>query len=145
MPNYYFKRPKSALNPQTVRVAHTTNRWSGRIGADLAKLPCPAIKGPKSLAAFWTTFKQPGQPPTVDFSKDFVLAATTGSSQIDIVPVLYHDGNVRVSLTFGFNNPQPQDGAFIIVSVAREFHDNDGRHVIKSVDGALLTAPGPED
>ena len=74
---YYFKRPKSAQNPQTARVVFAGNRWSGRIDANLAKQPCPAIKGPKSLAAFWHAFKQPGEPPPVDFSRDLVFAATT--------------------------------------------------------------------
>ena len=142
---YYFKRPKSAQNPQTARVVFAGNRWSGRIDANLAKQPCPAIKGPRSLAAFWHAFKQPGEPPPVDFSRDLVFAATTAGSHIDIVPVLYHDGNLSLSLTFGGTNPQPQDGAFILVTVPREFTDNDGPHVIKSINGAPVTAPGPED
>ena len=142
---YYFKRPKSARNPQTARVVFAGNRWSGRIDANLAKQPCPAIKGPRSLAAFWHAFKQPGEPPPVDFSRDLLFAATTPGSHIDIVPVLYHDGNLSLSLTFGGTNPQPQDGAFILVTVPREFNDNDGPHVIKSVNGAPVTAPGPED
>jgi hypothetical protein len=134
---YYFKRPKAAANPMTARILAPTGRWEGRFATDLAKQPMPEVKGPKTLAAVWKTLQQPGDPPAVDFSNNFVLAASTTGNSIEIIPVLYRNGEVRVSLSFASAVVPPEKGAFLIIAVPRKD--------VKSLDGKALRAPGPED
>ncbi len=135
---YYFKRPKSASNPATARVISPTGRWSGRIPAELVKQPRPPVKGPKSWAALWKALNQPGEAPAIDFSKNFVLHATTDGNEIDIIPVLYRTGNLRTTLRFGgrIARNAAEDGAFVIIALPREG--------IRTIDSVPITAAEPE-
>ena len=73
-----------------------SQKWSGSVDDDKAAMP-ECIATAKGLEAVWKAWKVPGEVPTVDFTKNIVVAVYSSGSKLDFSSATLDDaGNLEV-------------------------------------------------
>jgi spermidine/putrescine-binding protein len=73
-----------------------SQKWSGSVDDDKAAKP-ECIATAKGLEAVWKAWKAPGEVPTVDFTKNIVVAVYSSGSKLDFSSATLDDaGNLEV-------------------------------------------------
>jgi hypothetical protein len=96
-----------------------TKTWKGSVkDASLQKSAPEVITNTKALEALWKSWKIDGPVPSIDFTKEIVLLATTVGSQLNLTAKLDKDGNVDI-LAFGTSD-FGEGFRYVMVTVGRE-------------------------
>jgi hypothetical protein len=111
----------AAVAPQALaqkKVVESTKKWSGSVDDGKAIQP-ECITSAKGLEAVWKAWKIAGDVPTVDFTKDMVVAVYSAGSKLDMAePKLDDKGNLEV-LGFGTRDLRP-GFRYVLGVVSRE-------------------------
>jgi hypothetical protein len=121
--------------PPKGKAMQLTKQWSGSVDdRALMKAAPEFILSAKDLEKVWQAWKVPGPAPEVDFTREFVLVATTPGSRLRLAATLDDKGNLQV---MGMATRDLRPGfRYVMASVSREG--------VKTVNGKALAATPSE-
>jgi hypothetical protein len=107
--------PHAAAQPKKVEI---TKKWSGSVEDEKAPKP-EAITSAKGLKAVWKAWKVEGDVPTVDFTKDMVVAVYSVGSKLNLAGANLDDNGNLTVLGFGTRDIRP-GFRYVLGVVSRE-------------------------